>query len=280
MMRLLVLILTVLFLAGCSSTRLAYNQVGWWAPWAARDYVSLDRSQRSLLREEIRAVRDWHCAEEIPAYADWFAARRADLTEGTPDEADAEQWLADALGAYDRLAEKITPGAIALLATLDDDQIDTLFESLEEKNRELEEEYRDPPLEEQIAGRAERLEERVENWFGSINDSQRAAIGEWSEVRGNQNSGWLDNRHRWQSELITALYQREDQNGFAEHMTLLIQSPEAVHTPEYSEQSQVARKEGVALAVRLLNEADEDQRKHLDGELARWQSRIAGLDCN
>ncbi|TVP59378.1 MAG: hypothetical protein EA349_03195 [Halomonadaceae bacterium] len=274
------LVVSTVLLSGCSSTRLAYNQASWWAPWAARDYLPLDRSQRSLLRSQVNELRDWHCATEIPRYSDWLRQRQQDLDSQRPGEQQLELWLEDMQSAYRAVAQRLVIPAADLLATLDDDQVQRLKDNLAEKNRELKEQYREPSLTDQISDREERLLERLERWFGELNRDQQAMVAAWSEQRGEQNSGWLDNRQRWQDNLFASLEQRNQQGAFMDQMESLLLAPQLLQTPEYSQQSQQSRAQGITLAAELLGAADEQQIHHLQSELASLQRRIEGLDCS
>lgn len=272
-------LLICLLLSGCSSTRLAYNQASWWAPWVARDYIPLDSSQRSLLRSQVNTLRDWHCESEIPRYSDWLEQRRQDLGNARPGEAQLQLWLDELLAAYQTTTSRLLAPAAELLATLDDEQVERLQHNLAEKNRELEEQYREPPLADQISERESRLTERLEGWFGEINTEQRYLIGDWSQDRGNQNSGWLDNRLRWQQQLFSSLEQRDSEAAFTGELATLLLSPQTLHSPEYQRQSEQARSQGITLATALLASADEAQIDHLQAELASLQRRIDALDC-
>ncbi|MDX1587732.1 MAG: DUF6279 family lipoprotein [Oleiphilaceae bacterium] len=279
MFRILLLVTLSLSLIGCSSTRLAYHQIGWWAPWVAREYVPLDRGQRGLMRSRVQSLRDWHCAREMPRYSQTLQQLREELGGPPPTAAELAGWLEQAQAAYQSLAQRMAPAAAELLATLDDSQVESLRENLAEKNRELEKKYREPALEDQIQERQERLIERLEKLFGPVNDQQRSLVGNWSQTLGNHNENWLDNRYRWQGELFAALEKRDQESRFSVQLAQLLESPRALYSPGYAEQSAWAREQGITLAANLLRSADREQMAHLDARLADWQSLLESLSC-
>lgn len=68
LLRLMSLLICLLLLASCNSTRLAYNNLGWLINWKVSDFIPLNSAQKTWLSEEVKAHQAWHCSTEIPRY--------------------------------------------------------------------------------------------------------------------------------------------------------------------------------------------------------------------
>ena len=60
-------LLLCVFLAGCSATRLVYNQIDWILVWYISDYFTLEDEQEDLLKESVERNMEWHRREIHPA---------------------------------------------------------------------------------------------------------------------------------------------------------------------------------------------------------------------
>ena len=64
-----VLLFSLVFLVGCSSTTFIYNRIDFLLPWYLESYVDLNQEQRQDLNELLVPFFKWHREEELPKYA-------------------------------------------------------------------------------------------------------------------------------------------------------------------------------------------------------------------
>ena len=65
-----ILLFSLVFLVGCSSTTFIYNRLDFLLPWYLESYVDLNQEQRKNLNELLEPFFEWHREEELPKYAE------------------------------------------------------------------------------------------------------------------------------------------------------------------------------------------------------------------
>ena len=65
-----ILLFSLVFLVGCSSTTFIYNRIDFLLPWYLESYVDLNQEQRKNLNELLEPFFEWHREEELPKYAE------------------------------------------------------------------------------------------------------------------------------------------------------------------------------------------------------------------
>ncbi|MEX6504138.1 DUF6279 family lipoprotein [Pseudomonas zhanjiangensis] len=267
-----------LLLGACSRVGLVYRNLDWLLPWRLNDYLQLDRAQRAWLQPRLRAHLAWHCSSELLRYLDWLQRTGVVLAQPRPDARQLAAQLAQIDGALKRIAVQITPTSIELLRRLSDRQVAELYAAIDEDNRELYEDYLEPPLAMQIAERGERMEERLRPWLGRLNESQRARIARWANDMGGQNRLWLDNRMRWQEALRDAIAVRRSAD-FPERITRLLQQRQSYFDAEFRAAYPRNRMALAELFGDLLASADARQRSRLQHRLRDLQRDLAEQLC-
>ncbi|WP_404366647.1 DUF6279 family lipoprotein [Marinobacter sp.] len=277
-LRQLVLVILLVALAGCSSTRVAYRYADWGIAWWVEDYVTLSGQQESLLDAHIADILQWHCSEELPRYSEWLATVEADVTEKAPGRNTIANHQENALRAMDRLLVATTPAATQLLASLSDAQVAELERTMATRQQEKEEEFLRPDPGEERRERKERIIERAERWLGQVNEQQREIISQWNRERGNQTRIWLEGRARWQQALLAALSER-DSPEFQERIAALIQNSEEFRGEAYQEMVAESRPALTDLLSGLLKTAEQSQKRHLGAELRSLRKDFEALTC-
>ncbi|GEM_PF-169765 len=272
------LITLVLLLNACTRLDLAYRSVDWLVPWTLRDYVSLDKAQKSRLDAALKRHMTWHCRTQLPTYVEWIARARA-LTETLPVKPEqVARQLLDMKEAVHPVAVRITPDAIELARSLSDEQVAQIFKRLDEDKANWQEDYLDPPLQEQIEDRARRMQQRLQGWFGRLDAAQRARVLAWSKELGGQNALWLGNRENWQNHFRAALAKRGEAD-FPQRMTDLLQHRERFWSDAYRASFDQALNAFSRLLADLLNDAKPAQRERVRQRLEDLRQRFADMSC-
>ncbi|SDU14687.1 DUF6279 family lipoprotein [Halopseudomonas salegens] len=279
-LRLLAFSLLVLtLLSACSTTRLGYAHLPWLVSWKSREYVPLNRDQRSWLREQIAEHRDWHCRQELPRYPALLDELADPLLSNPPQ---GRQLLAarDKIEpALDRLLGALAPSLAELLQQLDETQVAALRHNLEQQHGELYDTYVAPDAATQAAERQQRLEKRLRPWLGRLQADQQQRISEWSAQLEGQNAIWLENRSYWLQAFNAALDQR-DQTDFALHVERLLTDRKSYWTETFQRRTEINSQLAADMLsdVVALNSPGQDDR--LRQRLDRLKADIAHIDCN
>jgi len=267
-------ILSLLLIAGCSSTKMAYRYADWGIVWWVDDYIPLTSEQEAQLEHDIRELRRWHCSTELPRYSEWLTELKSDVRSGELGRSTVAHHQEQLFSFFPPLMEQARPAATRLLSSLSDEQVQYLEKNMKESQRELEEEFLADNPEKTREARAERTQERVERWLGPLNDRQRETVNAWSQARGQQTQIWLEGRRNWQQALMDALEDR-NQEAFAERVHYLMNNYEEVRGERYQQMMSESRTAMASLMTELLQQADQ---RHLDHLLERAESMRADFD--
>lgn len=264
------LLVTILFIAGCSSTRLAYRYADWGIVWWVEDFITLTQPQEQQLDADIESLKQWHCSTELPRYRAWLNRFQSDLASGKPGPTETNRLQSQLITFLSPLMQRITPSAVNLLSSLSNEQVRELAGNMAEKHRELEEEFLVGDAKAIASARAERAAERAERWLGSLNGKQQRIINNWSKNRAGQTRTWLKGRQNWQNALLQALENRHEP-GFKETVAELISHPEAASGDTYAK---MMDKSMAAMSSLIQDLLAASQPSHLD-HLARRASELS-----
>ena len=271
-------LLGLVLLAGCSSTKMAYRYADWGIVWWVDDYIPMTAEQESRLEQDIRGLRQWHCATELPRYSEWLAQLKSDVRSGNLSQPTVTHHQEQLLSFFPPLMERARPAATRLLSSLSDEQVQQLASNMEESQKELEDEFLADNPEQTREARAERTMERVERWLGSLNDRQRDTVNAWSEGRGQQTKIWLEGRRNWQQALIDTLETR-DSDDFSDRVHYLMSNYEEVRGERYQRMMSDSRAAMAGLMTDLLQQADQRHLDHLLEKAATMQGDFDTLAC-
>ena len=271
-------LLGLVLLAGCSSTKMAYRYADWGIVWWVDDYIPMTAEQESRLEQDIRGLRQWHCATELPRYSEWLAQLKSDVRSGDLSQSTVTHHQEQLLSFFSPLMERARPAATRLLSSLSDEQVQQLASNMEESQKELEDELLADNPEQTREARAERTVERVERWLGSLNDRQRDTVNAWSEGRGQQTKIWLEGRRNWQQALIDTLETR-DSDDFSDRVHYLMSNYEEVRGERYQRMMSKSRAAMAGLMTDLLQQADQRHLDHLLEKAATMQGDFDTLAC-
>lgn len=272
------LLVTVLFISGCSSTRLAYRYADWGIVWWVEDFISLSQAQEQRLNADIERLKQWHCSTELPRYRAWLNNIDNDLVSGKPNPEAVSRLQDQLVSFFPPLMQSITPVAISLLSSLSDEQVRELAGNMEENHKKLKEEFLAGDAESIAQARAERTMERAERWLGNLNDSQQAIINIWSESRTGQTKIWLEGRRNWQKALLVALENRREA-AFEHEISELINNPEAGRGDAYAQRTDEGMAAMSSLIQDLLQASQPSQRDHLAQRTSELNGDFKALTC-
>ena len=271
--RLWVVALLLVFLAGCSSTRFAYNRLDFLVPWYLGDYVSLDRDQDRMLKAELRPFLDWHRQQELPRYIALLDRVEGKLVRQLTPE-DMVLLTEEAELAIYRLQDRALDWMLALGEELRDEQMAEFIAGLQEQQAEYEEKYLEREDAEFRSDSCERLQDNARRYIGRLQPDQKAELVTACAEMRRSDTLWLQARAQWIARLERIL-QREPgwQDALRE---ALAQRGETVSDDYRSTYDHNARVIQLAV-VGLLNSRSERQDAHLRRELGKLRRDLVAL---
>jgi hypothetical protein len=266
--RWLLVCIVLAVLQGCSVTRLAYDNADVYLRWQANHYFDLQGEQSEEFDRNLAAFLAWHRAKALPQYARLGEEAAARLVRGIKRE-DLE-WGYDAVRLQIREALGAAAGeAAGLLDRISPEQIDHFEQRLVEENRKFAKEQVQGTVEERHKRRVKRNLERLEEWFGPLNEAQAGRVQRYS-ARAPLSAALRErDRKRRQAEFVAMLRAREAKRRLAQWA----QDWEAGREPAYAEASRATRAEYFDLLLDLDRTLDAGQREHA----VRRLKRFAGL---
>ena len=275
---LLLLIGFALALTACSRIDLAYRNLDRLVPWSLGDYLDMNREQKQLLDERLKAHLAWHCKTQLPGYLDWLDQVQLMVANDAVTDENLRQRTVEAREAIGRVTEAITPSAAELLKGMNDRQVAEMREAFRKDIDKRQKEYVDTPLAKQVENRAARMRKRLEPWLGELDAEQRLRVMSWSQALGDQNRQWIANRAHWQQQLVLAMDQRASPS-FEPRLAQLLQRKESLWTPEYRQAFQNTERQARSLLVDLLKQSSPAQRQFLQQRLSKVRADFSELKC-
>ncbi|EJM45404.1 hypothetical protein PMI26_01652 [Pseudomonas sp. GM33] len=272
-------VLTVaLALGACSRVGLAYRNLDVIIPWTLSDYLDMNGEQKSWLDERLKEHLSWHCTTQLPGYLDWLDRLQTMIATNQVTDAALQARAHEAEQAITETAREITPSAIELLQGLDDKQVAEMNEAFAKDRRKRQEEYLKPTLDQQIKERSARMEKRLNDWLGPLNNTQQQRVITWSSALGDQNTQWLANRVHWQKQFSAAVAQRHSPQ-FPQRIETLLINRESLWTPAYRQAFANTEAQARSLFVDLMAASTPSQRERLLKKIEGVRKDFSDLKC-
>lgn len=275
--RILVLALLCLLLAGCT-VRFAYNNLDWLVMRWVNQQISLNDEQDRALRAELAELIVWHCTEELPRYTEDLLTLNQELAEPGLDANRLADFGLKLNEHGTRLTDRATPAFVNLMASLDDQQVLELVETLEDSNQDFIDDYVDIEPDALKRKQVQIMERGLRRFIGRVNGDQRERLFEWAAGLEPSSEQTLDQRLAWQSRLIAALGVRDDEQAFAQAMEGVLGS-EADWPEDYQALMMRNRVRSYELLVDLYALASDRQRQRLHNRLDRFARDFERLSC-
>jgi hypothetical protein len=230
--RALVAVLAIsLFVSGCT-IKLAYNFLDWGLYWELEDYVKFNRDQRSLVKDEITQLVDWHRSDELPKYADQLEKLADGLKNGLTIKQLDQTYNALSDG-WQRIVIETLPAAADILSDLTDQQISDFFEILIEEEEDDANEIKRDTQEQLAIEREEYVSEKITDLVGKLNDEQKALIAQWALKIEPIAQLSLDHAIQWRSKMQATMAERQNKQQLEETLLVLFANPDQLWSEQY-----------------------------------------------
>jgi hypothetical protein len=230
--RALVAVLAIsLFVSGCT-IKFAYNFLDWGLYWELEDYVKFNRDQRSLVKDEITQLVDWHRSDELPKYADQLEKLADGLKNGLTIKQLDQTYNALSDG-WQRIVIETLPAAADILSDLTDQQISDFFEILIEEEKDDANDIKRDTQEQLAIEREEYVSEKITDLVGKLNDEQKALIAQWALKIEPIAQLSLDHAIQWRSKMQATMAERQNKQQLEETLLVLFANPDQLWSDEY-----------------------------------------------
>lgn len=265
-------LLALLLLQGCSVSRLAYNNGDVFLRWQANHYFDLEGDQVEELDRVIAAAYAWHRAKALPQYARLGEEAATRLARGL--RRDDLEWAYDSVRTQAREALGVAAAESAgLLDRLSPEQIAHFEQRLSEENRKFARENIQGSMEQRNQRRVKRNLERLEEWFGRLDEAQVERVRAYS-ARAPFTAEMRDrDRRRRQAEFIAMLRAKEAR----QRLPRWAEDWEAGREPAYAEASRASVSAYYHLMLELDRSLTSEQRDHAVRRLRRYAALFESL---
>ncbi|MHC8340447.1 DUF6279 family lipoprotein [Pseudomonas sp. HLT2-19-2] len=275
----LALVITLnLALGACSRVGLAYRNLDVIIPWTLSDYLNMHGEQKEWFDERLKEHLSWHCTTQLPGYLDWLDRLQVMVETNKVTDAALQTRTQEAKAAIAQTAREITPSATELLQGLDDKQVAEMNDSFAKDQKKRQERYLKPSLDQQIKGRGQRMEKRLNDWLGPLSATQQLRVVAWSNGLGDQNTQWIANRVHWQKQFSAAVAQRQSPE-FPQRIETLLVNRESLWTPAYRQAFANTEAQARGLFVDLMAESTPEQRQQLLKKIEGVRKDFNDLKC-
>ena len=199
----------LLVLSGCSALQLGYNNADKLIQWRGGQYFGFEDEQKAEFERRVQRFLAWHRKNELPGYAR-VANEMADRIARGVSQADLA-WGYDSFQSHLRQALNAGSGEMSdLLDSLTAAQVERFQERMEKENRDFAKEHglREAP-EARRAKRVKRNVERMEDWFGALNEAQMERIALYSNRAPLDDQLRDRDRRRMQREIVAMAKAKE-----------------------------------------------------------------------
>ncbi|WP_089137784.1 DUF6279 family lipoprotein [Vibrio rumoiensis] len=275
MFKRLIIVVTLLVLTGCS-TQFFYNRLDWLATQYVDRYLPLNDAQESMVKQSVIDVRHWHRTQELPKYiAHIDRLLTLQPQDIGPKQVEAEFFRLKAFSA--EVAEQAVPEMYKLFMTLDQEQADELFASLDEKYRDEFADYKDLSESEMREKTAERMTEALETWLGDLSEQQKQWVQQWSLERPVMAKDWFYQQQTNKSEVQVLFLQRNPSPEFKQKFVKTLLNPEQLYTAEFTEKVTRNRQVTFQMVSQVIQAMSDKQLEHYHEKLRDWRDTFSSL---
>lgn len=267
-------------LTGCSTLKLAYNNLPEVAYWWLNSYFDFESNQTARVRNELDRLLAWHRREELPR---WIAllqkAQALAPADSTPAQAcEFGEAIRVRLLA---IAEHVEPQAAELALTLTPAQLEQLQKKYARLNADYRSDWLDKSREAQQKKRYEQWVDRSEDFYGKLDDAQKSAMRQMIAESAFSSALFDAERKRRQAVLLSTLRTAsaggtsavETQRALHAYVLTVAEAPPG----RWREQQQVLWQEGCRNFARLHNMASPTQREHAAKRLQAYEGELKDL---
>jgi hypothetical protein len=275
--RLTLIVIAILFVAGCSRISLLYGYAETALTDEADFFLDLDDADEVLVSRSIDVFLAWHSAEMLPRYARFMTAQAAIVDTDTVDGDTAAAAVVTLRQLLDDLVKGAAPHVAAVLATqMLPDKLRyfeaRMAERLDERREELAE-----PAEERLQARIERVTENFERLTGDLNDDQVAMIRDYAAEAIGGSALWLSTREKRERAFVAFLASQPDEARISAFMYKIVMRGHEIVDPSYEAISEKRWRRFQGLLAAIMTSLTPEQRAEVSTTLRGYAAELLDL---
>ena len=267
-----ILLFSLIFLVGCSSTTFIYNRIDFLLPWYLESYVDLNQEQRQKLNELLEPFFEWHREEELPKYVKIIEDFESILDEKI-ELASIEAITHEVEQSWFRLEDNMIAWVIPMTRELSNEQITEFLQTMQTKTAQNENKYLSRNLQTYQNDNYKRIRKNLRRFLGGMNKDQLDLIDIASKEMIRVDGQWIDNRKALIENLKVILKRGDGWELDLENITHRDDKVASNYRRTYSHNIAVNER----LFVEILNSRTEKQDKKLRSQLLRYKTDIKTL---
>ena len=267
-----ILLFSLIFLVGCSSTTFIYNRIDFLLPWYLESSVDLNQEQRQKLNELLEPFFEWHREEELPKYVKIIEDFESILDEKI-ELASIEAITHEVEQSWFRLEDNMITWVIPMTHELSNEQITEFLQTMQTKTAQNENKYLSRNLQTYQNDNYKRIRKNLRRFIGGMNKDQLDLIDIASKEMIRVDGQWIDNRKALIENLKVILKRGEGWELDLENITHRDDKVASNYRRTYSHNIAVNER----LFVEILNSRTEKQDKKLRSQLLRYKTDIKTL---
>ncbi len=269
-----------LLITACSTVRFVYNQGDMLVQWWIDDHIGLTAEQEVLTRELLEQQFWWHRTEQLTDVSKTLEQLRRQLNRPLSTD-EVSQFTDDLKKFIYKIATKTTPDAAKLFVTLQSNQIETMQKRMQKGNEKFVKEWLPSSIEKQNTVRADKVIDRVEWLFGSINKEQEEKIRQHIKNNPLDMNMVYQERLRRQNDLIKIVQSinqnKLNQQQAEELLTIYIKNFEYGTSKEQQDFGKKRAALGIQLSAFITQIMNDEQRKYASGRVETWALDVQEL---
>ena len=267
-----ILLFSLIFLVGCSSTTFIYNRIDFLLPWYLESYVDLNQEQRQKLNELLEPFFEWHREEELLKYVKIIEDFESILDEKI-ELGSIEAITHEVEQSWFRLEDNMIAWVIPMTRELSNEQITEFLQTMQTKTAQNENKYLSRNLQTYQNDNYKRIRKNLRRFIGGMNKDQLDLIDIASKEMIRVDGQWIDNRKALIENLKVILKRGDGWELDLENITHRDDKVASNYRRTYSHNIAVNER----LFVEILNSRTEKQDKKLRSQLLRYKTDIKTL---
>lgn len=257
----MLLIIGLLFVVSGCGIKWWYNQVDYLLRFRVDHYFDITAQQKDFITRQLEKHLVWHRYEGIPVHMAFLTATQHNLADHvTRDEI---YWFLNQYREQMRLiVSRLSADSVDFLQLLSPGQIDYFSKQLREENEKYEKRLK-LPKSERLAQRADKTIKFLDDWLGSLTDSQEAEIRRLSLALPDNFEVWYRQRTERQQHFIRTLRESSSKDDIQAALNQLLLPPET--DSRDSSFNQLAD-----MVLTIDGMVSSGQRQHVIGKLQDW----------
>jgi len=259
--KLLFVIVFISIVSACSFKTI-YKRLDYLIPSYVEGMVSLDDMLEKEVEQRTRVLINWHRNTQLKLYAELLREFQFDFGLHLSEER-VLQHISNMESLWLPLGEKLNKEMAELLPLLNDEQLDELFESINDKNEEFYEDYVDLVAKERIEKYAESLSDNYENWLGDLTEQQEQYLEKAAYKFHSSAALRLQQRKVWQKNIGEILASSDDPEIKSERLRTFFRKFNDERNAALSAADEGNKQVIAWLTVKLVHASNADQKEYV-----------------